>query len=472
MIARIPALAVALVLVLAFGLAACSPSTPSPAGTVAPPSESDAVVDAATIGRQFVESLASGDTAAAEALEDQTMRAAAPAEALGQLWGQIEGQFGPFERIAGVETAEQAPFVVATVSTEFADATVPLLVTVDGQGRVAGFHLGQPEPGASPAGSPASAEAVPDYVDAEAFTEREVTVGESPWELPGTLSMPVGDGPFPAVVLVAGSGPNDRDETIGPNKPLREIAWGLASNGIAVVRYDKRGKVHAPAMAADAASVTVAEEVVDDAVAAVELLHDTPGVDPERVFVVGHSLGGYLAPRIASEATGQVAGIGILAGSTSPIQDLIVQQYEYLASPDGGADPQAAAALGQIREQVGRVNSADLTPSTPATDLPLGIPAAYWLDLRGYDPAATAAALAIPVLIAQGGRDYQVPPSELDGWREALVGRDDVAIHEYPAINHLLMEGSGPSRPAEYAVPGHVAGDLVRDLAAWVVSAS
>jgi dienelactone hydrolase len=305
-------------------------------------------------------------------------------------------------------------------------------------------------------------------VDPSAFDETEVRVGAAPWELPGTLSMPEGDGPFPAVVLLAGSGPQDRDETIGPNAPLRDLAHGLASAGIAVLRYDKRTLVHGPAMAADPETITVREETVDDAVAAVDRLRATPGIDPDRVFVVGHSLGGFLAPRVAARAGERVAGIGMLAANTRPLEDVILAQYEYLASEEGGADPQAVRALPAIREQVARVKAPQLAPDTPASSLPLGIPPAYWLDLRTYDPAATATGLEIPMLVVQGGRDYQVPASELDGWRAALRGRDDVTIREYPALNHLLMEGTGPSRPAEYARPGHVASELVEDLAAWV----
>ena len=124
--------------------------------------------------------------------------------------------------------------------------------------------------------------------------------------------------------------------------------------------------------------------------------------------------------------------------------------------------------LETLPAQVALAESPDLSPSTPASELPLGIPAAYWLDLRAYDQLATARNLQIPIFLSQGGRDYQVPPSELAAWRTALAGRADVAIHEYPALNHLLMAGTGPSRPAEYAVPGHVAPELVADLAAWI----
>ena len=426
----------------------------------------------------FVNALAGGDMTAAEAMEDATMRAAAPAAALTQLWSQIEGQFGTFTGIGDIAIADAAPFVNATVTGNFANATVPLIVTVDAEGRVAGLHLGAPGPAAPPPGGSSTTPAAPSptpaaspaaYVRPDAFTETEVTVGRAPWALPGTLSMPTGSGPFPAVVLVAGSGPQDRDETVGPNAPLRDLAWGLASNGIAVLRYDKRNKAHATEYASLADKVTAREEVIDDATEAVDLLRATPGIDPARVFLAGHSLGGYLAPRIAAGANDRLAGIALLEANARPLQRMIEDQLAYLASEAGGADPAAKARLAALPAQVALVESADLSTATPASNLPLGIPAAYWLDLRGYDPVATARALSIPLFISQGGRDYQVPPAELAAWRTGLGDRGGVTIREYPSLNHLLLAGTGPSRPAEYVQPGHVAPELVTDLAAWVL---
>jgi uncharacterized protein len=480
-----------LIAVVALGLGACSPGGPGPSATTPPGEASDAPsnpasatpagqdgTDPAAVGRAFIEALAAGDTATAEAMEDATMRGAAPAAALGQLWEQMVAQFGAFGGLGDVTVAEQEPYMVATVGARFAKATVPLLVTVTDEGLVAGLHLGQPGPAASgstssssPA-SPAPSEAASPaaYVNPEAFTETGMTVGAAPWALPGTLAMPNGGGPFPAVVLVAGSGAQDRDETIGPNKPLRDLAWGLASNGIAVLRYEKRTKVYQAEMAATASEITLREETTDDAIAAVDLLRATPGIDPARVFLAGHSLGGYLAPRIAASAPGHLAGIALLEANARPLQRLIEDQLAYLASDDGGADPQAKAMLEALPAQVALVESPDLSPSTPVSDLPLGIPAAYWLDLRGYDPTTTARDLSIPIFLTQGGRDYQVPPSELATWRAALAGRDGVTVREYPALNHLLLAGSGPSKPAEYSQPGHVAPEVVKDLAAWVTS--
>jgi uncharacterized protein len=449
---------------------------------VTPSSGSSSGSEAAAIALAFVDALASGATDKAEAMEAATVRNAAPAAALGQLWSQLQGKFGAFAATGEVTVASAAPFENATITAYFANATVPLIVTIDVDGNVAGLHLGQPGPAASPPGGPGgsggpgatvapSPVATPAaYVKPEVFTETDVTVGKAPWALPGTLSMPKGAGPFPAVILLAGSGPQDRDETIGPNKPLRDLAWGLASNGIAVLRYEKRTTAYGAKMAADPTKITVHQETMDDAEAAISLLRATAGIDPARIVIAGHSLGGYLAPRIATEVPGRLAGIALIEAPTSSFQHLVLAQFEYLASPEGGANPNAVAQLPTIRTQVALVESGKVTASTPASELPLGVPAAYWLDLRGYNPAATAKKLAIPIFITQGGRDYQVPPTELAGWRTALASRTDVSIHQYPALNHLLMAGSGPARPAEFAVPGHVAPELVADLVAWVIA--
>src|SRR6201999_1634611 len=127
---------------------------------------------------------------------------------------------------------------------------------------------------------------------------REVTVGDDQWKLGGTIVEPVGKGPFPAVVLVHGPGPDDRDETIYSNHIFRDLAEGLASQGIAVLRYDKRTKVYGEKMSE--LDFTIQDETVDDAVKAVALLRQQPEIDPARVFVLGHSLGGYASPRIAA----------------------------------------------------------------------------------------------------------------------------------------------------------------------------
>lgn len=142
--------------------------------------------------------------------------------------------------------------------------------------------------------------------------------------LPATLTMPVGPGPAAAVVLVHGSGPGDRDATVGQIKQFKDLALGLASRGIAVLRYDKRTRVHASLMR-DLSGFTVKDESIDDAVAAVQVLRSTSGVDPNRIVVLGHSMGGMLVPRIAA-AGPPAAGFVVMAGAARPIPQAVVER--------------------------------------------------------------------------------------------------------------------------------------------------
>ena len=283
--------------------------------------------------------------------------------------------------------------------------------------------------------------------------------------MPGALTLPHGRGPRPGVVLLSGGGAFDRDETSGPNKPLKDLAWGLASRGVAVVRFDKVTYAHA-SQVANAPNFTMTDEYAPHAIAAVHLLQRQPTVDPARIFILGHSMGGKVAPRVAA-AEASVAGLVILAGDAQPMQQAAIRVGRYLASLN--PDPAAEAAVAAITRQAAMVDSPDLSPSTPASELPFGLSGAYWLDLRSYDPVATAAELDKPMLILQGGRDYQVTvEDDLSRWKAGLGHRPDVTIRVYDADNHLFFPGVGPSTPAEYAQAQHVDPAVVADIAEWL----
>jgi pimeloyl-ACP methyl ester carboxylesterase len=261
------------------------------------------------------------------------------------------------------------------------------------------------------------------------------------------------------VVLVHGSGPNDRDESVGAEKPFRDLAWGLASRGIAVLRYEKRTRQHGSKLAA-VKDFTVQQETVDDALAAADLLRHTQGIDPKRVFVLGHSLGAMMAPRIGQRDP-RLAGLIVMAGATRPLEDIILEQVSYLAGADGTVSDAEKGQIESLRAEVAKVKA--LKPGDAG--VALGAPASYWLDLRGYDPAAAAKSLKQPLLILQGGRDYQVTPDSLEAWRKAVPG---ATFKTYPKLNHLFIEGEGKSLPQEYEKPGHVAEEVIADLAAWI----
>ena len=276
-----------------------------------------------------------------------------------------------------------------------------------------------PKPVPAPAASP----------DSLAVVETDTAVVCGTFRLPATLTLPrraVEEGRrVPCVVLVHGSGPHDRDEAIGPNRPFRDLAWGLAARGIATLRYDKRTYVYRASSVPEGRQLDLDVETVDDAVAAAALARTLSGVAADSVYVLGHSQGGWLAPRIAARDS-RLAGLILLAAPARPLEDLLLEQVTYLESL-------APSAKG--RQQV-----ADLQRRVEN----------------------------VPLLVLQAERDYQVTMQDYGLWRTGLLKCRNVSFKSYPKLNHLLQEGTGKATPDEYQQPSSVPAYVLDDLARFV----
>ncbi len=414
--------------------------------------------------RHFVSALGKGDFESAVRDFDGTMLELSGPPKLAEFWERLPLSVGAFRSQGPARRDKLGSYDIVLVTCEFEKTLLDFRVVFDKEARITGFQL---VPSLPPA-----VYTPPDYADRAAFEEKDITVGTGDWELPGTLAIPRGPGPYPALVLVHGSGPNDRDETLGPNKPFKDLAWGLASRGIAVLRYDKRTKVYGARLASDPAlmaSFTVAEEAVDDALAAVALLQGSDKIDGSGIFVLGHSLGGGLVPRIARAGRDLgIRGFVILAGSTSPLEETILRQMKYLLGLDGSLSEEDQRQLKDLEDTAARIKAlGEADVGSGAQYLNAGV--RYWLDLRGYDPPMAAKSVDRPLLVLQGGRDYQVTTDDLARWREALDGRTDVEFHLYPLLNHLFFAGRGMVTPNEYLQRhGSVSAEVIRDIEEWI----
>lgn len=407
----------------------------------------------ASIAQQALDDLDAGDYAAVEALFGPQMAAAVPADKLQAVWESLPAQVGKLTGRGDPEVSTQGDATLVQIALHFEKGELLAKFAFGADGKILGFVV-QPAPTAAP---------VPPVAADANFSESDFSVGDGALALPGTLAMPKGDGPFPVVVLVHGSGPHDRNETIGPNRPFLDIARGLAAQGIAVLRYEKRTKAHPEVYVTD--NFGVDQETTNDAVLAVDALRHTAGIDPDRVFVLGHSQGGLMAPRIAA-LSGHVKGLVLLAAPARPLLDILIEQNRRLAVlDDGKTSDSERAAINALIEQVRMTRNPATSPTAKG---PMDVPVGYWRSIDSVDPVAEAERVKLPMLVLQGARDIQVVDADWQRWKEAFHDDPKVTFKLYEALNHLGIPGEGPGSLAEYQQPGHVDAKLIDDVAAWI----
>lgn len=366
-------------------------------------------------------------------------------------WGVIVSKAGRL-RESGRPVADiYAGGAKIDIPLRFEQGQIHLLITFDSRHRISDYRL-------------ASIALQPQPVSAQArFHELDVWVGSAADGLPATLTLPRGSGPFAAVVLVHGLGVHDRNETIGPNRPFLDIARGLSERGVAVLRYEKRTKMY-PNTLVDG-GLTIDRETTDDAVSAVLMLRRMQMIDPSRIFVLGHSQGGMLAPRIARREP-SIAGIILLAAPARPLLDLLIEQHRRLAiMNDGVINDAERLAIQRIVEGTQAIRSGRQITTAQA---PMGLPASYWRTVDAVDAKADAAAITQPMLILQGGRDIQVVSADWLAWNHAFRDTPRVSFIRYDRLNHLGIAGTGQGSMEDYLKPGDVAPELLDDVALWI----
>jgi uncharacterized protein len=403
---------------------------------------------------RLVEALRAGDTTLATADFTDDLRKRLTDERLAEVWRTLSAGLGRLDRIEPMSEARHGDLQVRVLRLGFERGELDAQVASDGEGRIHGLFF-------RPAPPP------PAQDSAAGFHEIEIETGAAGWPLPGILTLPDGSGPFPAVVLVHGSGPNDRDLSIGANRPFRDIAHGLAGHGIASLRYDKRTLRHAERLAMEVEAITLEEEVTADAVAALQWLGGRDEIDAQRRYVLGLSLGALMAPRIAERAS-DIAGLLMLAPPARPLHQIIPAQVRYIAELDGEISEAGAESIRNadaLRDAISRVLEGEEVDVAWT-----GAPAEYWRDLDAYDAMATAAALDIPILLLQGDRDYQVTVADdFVRWSEALAAHGQAELEVLAGLNHLFIHGEGPGNPAEYMRPGRVDAAAIERMASWIL---
>ncbi len=342
------------------------------------------------------------------------------------------------------------------VPCSFSAVQVDLILAVQ-DGAIAGLQTG------TYSGGVKEAENEPDPYDSVELALPVPSLGE----LPGILTVPKGEGPFPAVILLQGSGPSDKDESVGNLKPFRDIAEGLAERDIAVYRFDKRSYVYGMELATNR-QITLADEYLEDAVNAVQLVARQQKIDPDRIYVLGHSLGGNAIPAVARElekAPVKACGFIMMAASPRPLDVLMREQYDFLYSliPDISTEQQAEKDA--VFAELDKLQDLD---ALSEDEMIAGVYSSYWKWLANYDILQAAEEITQPVLLMQGEEDYQVTMEDFGIWKEALGEKENWQMISYPGLTHVFTSGQKTEGSDAYSRSARMEVTVIYDIADFI----
>lgn len=416
---------------------------------------SEAETEYETTAMNFIQMLFSDDYS--NILTDFTyteeMKKALSLEQLESFKTALEAQMGSFKSVFDINSSKQSAYDVVRLNTQFDMQKLTLTFSFDESGLIAGFVT-------------------------EAFTEKtivqkndfaiekQVKFGEPGWQLNGVITVPALVDTKAVVILVHGSGPNDRNETIGPNAPFQDIAMALAQKGIATFRYDKRTFTYGQKLKNDL-TLTPDEEVINDVVYASQYLRLETSLDTTHLFVLGHSLGGYLIPQINDQIKG-IDGYIFMNANARPLTDLVLDQYEYIFNLDDTLSETESDNLSKLKIELDKLSEANLK-NQPDETLILGAYKNYWLYLDNYKPLEKLSKISVPMLFTQGLRDYQVGIKDFDIWKANVSDDQDATFLTFDSLNHLMMSGTEKSSPDEYYEKKEVAPEFIEAISNWLV---
>ncbi|MCD4837562.1 alpha/beta fold hydrolase [Neobacillus sedimentimangrovi] len=307
------------------------------------------------------------------------------------------------------------------------------------------------------------------------MTDEKIVIGAgTKYPLNGILSLPdERNGSVPAVVLVHGSGPANMDAKVGNNYFFKDMANGLSEKGIAVLRYDKRTFVYGKELK-HKTNMTVKEETIEDAILAANLLRNDSRIDASKIFILGHSMGGMLAPRIDAEG-GDFAGIIIAAGSPRKIEEIMMSQNEDVLNSLNRflklIAKKQVAKLASKFDQIYQLSDEE----AKSTKLFGKYVRAYYFKEMGEHPAPDYLKhLEKPILIIHGEKDVQTSvENDFHAYKKLLADKPNVTFKLYPNLNHLFMPaiyGEILKVKKEYKVPQKVDQQVIQDIADWILS--
>ena len=403
----------------------------------------------------FFDTMDKGNFEEAHGFFDESVKGQISSDELKLFWLRLGNSLGTYESVDGAKNSVKGDYFEVTLTCGFSKGSQTFTFVFNKSEKLLGFFV-----------TPVATEAeyaAPAYADTTLYSEKEISVKFEEGQMAGIFTSPKNLTSFPVVIMVHGSGPSDMDETVGPNKPFKDLAAGLAAKGIGSIRYVKRSMVYPRSFNK---AFTVKEETIDDALSVITLASTLPGVNKSQIYLLGHSLGGMLAPRIATLAP-SLNGIILAAAPARKLSDLIAEQNTFIYKASGDTTAAGKQQFIESSNEIDRSRLLKLGDIAPDSII-LGAPASYWIDLNNYDQLATSKRIKNRILILQGAHDFQVSVQDFNIWRTTLAANKNASFKLYPDLNHLLSSQKEKGTGAQYRTPANVSQVLINDISLWI----
>ncbi|MEA2065817.1 MAG: alpha/beta hydrolase [Thermotogota bacterium] len=404
---------------------------------------------------QYINAFFGKDFSTAYELQNDMVKAQLDEKAMEQTHQYIVNNYGNPVSIIEIKQDTQDVYKIFVFYMHFDNAYLNVNVVLDQNKKVAQFLI-------QPAPAPSSK---PNYANPDNFVESEVSFGEEPWKIPGTLTIPKNTESFPMVIIIGGSGPTDRNGTVGPNQPYRDIAWGLSTNGIATLRYDKRTKVYGEKIIEEEIEPTMQFEYIEDIFQAINFVSKMETVS--EIYLAGHSLGGIVTP-YSGKKSESVDGIILLAAPARKLAQISLDQNKYFAPISGITEEQ----LGQIEKMFKELLDHKLPPET-IIDPNANLKASYYYDTDKYQTLVSLEDFKKPVLVLQGEEDFQtLMDKDFNVLKEKFSDKKNFTFRSFERLNHLFIETETDifHTTEEYTKQGFVNKRVIETIINWIKS--
>lgn len=386
---------------------------------------------------------------------DANMKDKVPASQLKLIWEQMERSAGELSAVVDVRKSIRDGGSRQSAMLQFKQASVQMTLSENENGKINGLYISQ------------LAYVPPSYGKDLGVGKKYINFLSHSYNISGELVVPLECQNCPVVLLVHGSGPNDKDETIGPNKVFNDLALGFASKGIATYRYDKRSYLYPDSFKGQ---FDLYDETINDAISAFHHLQADTSLHFGKYIMLGHSLGAYAMPIIADSLKDRLNGAILFSANASKLEDLITYQMKYLTEYDGEITKEEAKIIAENTKQAENIRLDKYTAETTADELLAYWPGTFWKGIKGYDPiSALAKNTATQFFIVQGEKDYQIPMTEFELWRATVGASEHVKMQSYPNLTHLFTPtNTDKPSPADYFSPNNVEFQVIWDMSDWI----